>query len=190
MKACLPISNLRLSSPVRLRIPKALAFPVEDLDRFMEGLSAIDAPKRGCILVQFPASFKFLQWKLFLTLTEALCALNEPQGWHIAVEFRDTSWYRDQTSLFLKNHGISIVVHDKAGGAFSVDDTIADHVYVRFHGPEGDYKGSYEEAFLHEYATYIDAWLDLGKKVFVYFNNTMGNALSNMKTLRNEIKRS
>ena len=166
---------------------KGLPFPVEDLDSFMDGLAAIDQVKSGCILVQFPASFKMLHWKLFTTLIYDLYTRNENQKWHISVEFRDISWYRDETYLFLKELGISIVMHDKAGGASSsFDDTIAEHVYVRFHGPEGDYKGTYEDTFLHEYATYVKEWLSLGRNVFIYFNNTMGNALLNMKTLLKE----
>lgn len=162
---------------------RGLPFPPEDLSRFMDALSVIDPRKRGCILVQFPSSFKFQQWKLFTTLIDKLGVLNENQQWHIAIEFRDGSWYRDETYSFLGQRAICIVVHDKAGGTFAVDDTTAKQVYVRFHGPEGDYKGSYEEAFLYEYATYIRTWLDARKEVFVYFNNTMGNALLNLKTL-------
>lgn len=167
---------------------RGLPFPPEDLARFWDALSAIDPGKRGCILVQFPASFKFQQRKLFTALIEDLCLLNESQQWHIAVEFRDDSWYRDEIYGFLEERAISIVVHDKAGGAFAMEDTTAKQVYVRFHGPEGDYKGSYEEAFLYEYATYILAWLDACKEVYVYFNNTMGNALLNLKTLWKAIR--
>lgn len=166
---------------------KGMPYPVEDLDRFMDNLTAIDREKRGCILVQFPASFKIHQWKFFATLIADLYARNKNQKWHISVEFRDTSWHQDETYSFLNRLGIGIVIHDKAGGASSsFDDTIAGHVYLRFHGPKGDYKGSYDDSFLYEYASYIKEWLSLGKTVFVYFNNTMGNALLNIKTLWKE----
>ncbi|MNU04703.1 hypothetical protein D3C72_2492280 [compost metagenome] len=54
---------------------------------------------------------------------------------------------------------------------------------MRFHGPEGNYKGSYEDSFLQEYSFYIKDWLDEGKEVYVYFNNTVGAALDNLTTL-------
>ena len=33
--------------------------------------------------------------------------------------------------------------------------TADDLVYLRFYGPSGNYKGSYSESFLHEYASYV-----------------------------------
>ncbi|WP_255479862.1 DUF72 domain-containing protein [Mucilaginibacter sp. E4BP6] len=45
-------------------------------------------------------------------------------------------------------------------------------------------RGSYSDAFLSEYASYINDWLDEGKTVYTYFNNTMGNALQNLMTLK------
>ena len=61
-------------------------------------------------------------------------------------------------------------------------------IYVRFHGPQGDYRGTYDEAFLHEYAAYIYEWLVEGKSVFVYFNNTMGKAFDNLKKLNEYVR--
>ncbi|MNI88001.1 hypothetical protein D3C73_1452560 [compost metagenome] len=59
---------------------------------------------------------------------------------------------------------------------------------MRFHGPEGDYKGSYEDAVLHEYSGYIKEWLAEEKEVYVYFNNTIGSAIANLRTLEEYIK--
>ena len=56
-------------------------------------------------------------------------------------------------------------------------------MYLRFHGPTGNYRESYSEDFLNEYATYISAWIEEGKEVYVYFNNTMGDAFNNLKTI-------
>jgi len=57
-------------------------------------------------------------------------------------------------------------------------------VYLRFHGPAGDYKGGYTDAQLQQYAMRIHAWMEEGKEVYVYFNNTIGDALQNAVTLR------
>ncbi len=56
-------------------------------------------------------------------------------------------------------------------------------IYLRFHGPTGNYRDSYSDAFLSEYATYIKEWLGDDKAVYVYFNNTMGDAFKNLTTL-------
>jgi uncharacterized protein YecE (DUF72 family) len=56
--------------------------------------------------------------------------------------------------------------------------TADDLVYLRFYGPSGNYKGSYGESFLHEYASYVMERQQVGKSV--YFNNTAGSALQNL----------
>ena len=55
-------------------------------------------------------------------------------------------------------------------------------VSIQFHGP-GNYRGSYPEDFLSEYAEFIKELLYKGKTVYVYFNNTMGEAFNNLVTL-------
>jgi uncharacterized protein YecE (DUF72 family) len=62
-----------------------------------------------------------------------------------------------------------------------------DFEYVRFHGPAGDYKGGYTDEVLQEYADKINAWLKNGKTVYVYFNNTIGDALKNLIKINESI---
>lgn len=76
-----------------------------------------------------------------------------------------------------------MVIHDKTGASTPSPNIDSDFVYVRFHGPKGDYRGTYTDDFLHEYADYINEWRRDGKNVFTYFNNTMGDALNNLQTL-------
>ena len=66
-------------------------------------------------------------------------------------------------------------------------DTALPFVYLRFHGPGGSYRGSYEEDFLYEYAGYIKDWMAEGKVVYSYFNNTMGNAVGNLFKLKDMV---
>lgn len=54
---------------------------------------------------------------------------------------------------------------------------------LRFHGPDGNYRGTYTDDFLYENAGYIRDWISEGKQVYVYFNNTMGEAVSNLQSL-------
>jgi uncharacterized protein YecE (DUF72 family) len=55
---------------------------------------------------------------------------------------------------------------------------------LRFHGPKGDYRGSYEDGVLKGKAEEITQWADQGKDVYSYFNNTAGNAYENAFTLK------
>ena len=76
-----------------------------------------------------------------------------------------------------------MVIHDMPASATPMMVT-GDFVYLRFHGPEGNYRGGYEDDFLAEYDTYIKEWQKEGKTVYVYFNNTMGDALQNVMRLK------
>jgi len=40
-----------------------------------------------------------------------------------------------------------------------------------------------KDELLYEYAGYINDWISEGKTVYSYFNNTMGEAISNLFTL-------
>ena len=65
--------------------------------------------------------------------------------------------------------------------------TTAGFAYVRMHGPDDDhlYGGSYTHDNLMWWADRIREWEQLGKDVFVYFNNDgEANAVRNAGTLR------
>lgn len=52
-------------------------------------------------------------------------------------------------------------------------------MYLRFHGTAPNYGRSYSMEGLRETRKRIDDWLKKGKAVYVYFNNTLGEAFSN-----------
>lgn len=61
----------------------------------------------------------------------------------------------------------------------------ADWVYVRLHGPEAAYQGSYPVQALSGWAGAFSSWNAEGKTVFCYFNNDMkGYAVDNAQRLR------
>ena len=69
-----------------------------------------------------------------------------------------------------------MVLHDfSKGKSLEVNDK-TDLVYVRFHGPTGNYNGNYSHEFLNQKAVQIKYWLSNGKGVYAYFNNTAGDA--------------
>ena len=80
-----------------------------------------------------------------------------------------------------------LVIHDKGSFGTAHHETSTDTVYIRFHGPSGNYRDNYDEGFLYEYASYIGEWLEQGKNVYVYFINTVGNAIDNLNTLTRSV---
>jgi uncharacterized protein YecE (DUF72 family) len=158
---------------------KNLLFKSEDVVRFMEVIAGA-ADKKGCLLVQFPPS---LQVNALPQLQELLQQLGAFE-WPVAVEFRHNSWYKDSVYELLNSHQFSMVIQDMPKAPTPMELTADELVYLRFHGPGGNYKGSYTESFLYEYATYIQEWQQEGKTVYCYFNNTAGDALNNLHFLK------
>lgn len=158
---------------------KNLLFNPDDVRRFMEAIRFADS-KKGCLLIQFPPSLQNNALPQFTALLEVLGAYD----WRIAVEFRHNSWYINPVFDLLNKSQIAMVIQDMPKSATPMETTADDLVYLRFHGPAGNYKGSYTDGFLYEYATYINEWQLDGKTVYAYFNNTMGAALSNLNFLR------
>jgi uncharacterized protein YecE (DUF72 family) len=162
---------------------KGLAFNSKDIDHFLARI-AHSGEKKGCLLVQFPPSLTIASGasqlvKLLMAIQDA-----DPQHeWKVVLEFRNRSWYHEDIYDLVYQHMASVVVQDLPTSATPLPNEIQNHVYLRFHGPNGGYRGSYSDYFLYEYAQYIKDWKDEGKIVYVYFNNTMGDAVNNLITM-------
>lgn len=161
---------------------KGLQFQESDVKDFMDSIANV-GEKKGCLLIQFPASIKSQSMHRLEHLLQVVQANDTNNSWKIAIEFRDSSWYTEDTYDLVTTYHATIVIHDKSKAASPHVTLSSKTVYIRFHGPQGDYRGSYSEAFLYEYAGYIREWLGEGRSVFVYFNNTMGEAFDNLKKL-------
>lgn len=140
--------------------------------------------KKACLLVQFPPSIKINHFMQLRNLMAVLQMNNPSSAWNIALEFRHPSLYVDEVYDLLAEYNLGMVIHDKKPASSPVIITNNDFVYLRFHGPEGNYRSSYPDDVLYEYASYINEWRYEGKKVYTYFNNTMGEAHANLKLLR------
>ena len=103
--------------------------------------------------------------------------------WNIALEFRHVSLYSDVVYRLLEDYRMAMVIQDKPPAVTPMMESELPFVYLRFHGPGGSYRGSYEDELLYEYAGYINDWISEGKTVYSYFNNTMGEAIGNLFTL-------
>lgn len=151
-------------------------FDLRPIPAFMEAICATS--KRGCLLVQLPPNFE----PNFVELSILLFELKD-YDWPVAIEFRHRGWYNDDIFDLLSQFDVALVLHDIKKSATPMILTSYKTVYIRFHGPEGGYRGSYSDDYLNEYAEYIKDWIDDGKSVYSYFNNTLGSAVHNLQTL-------
>ena len=161
---------------------KGLDFTEEDLHLFIETINHV-GNKKGCILIQFPPALKIERFDRLEKLIAGIKTSDQNTDWKIAIEFRSTSWYQPEVYELLNQHNISMVVHDLPASKTPLIDSPASSKYLRFHGPGGGYRGSYTDEFLMEYAKLISAWINQGKTIYCYFNNTMGDAVKNLQTL-------
>lgn len=152
------------------------------LEKFMRTAAGI-GDKKGCLLVQFPGKITLDYFSRVEQILERLTQRDPAEQWPLAVEFRHPSWYVGETWELLNESGAALVLHDMPKSRIWEVYTKASIVYLRFHGPEGDYKGGYSPAFLKERAAEIKKWQQKGKDVYVYFNNTIGDAFDNGKRL-------
>lgn len=165
---------------------KGLDFRADDVRRFMEVIDGAGVHK-GCLLVQFPPK---LDQQSLPKLDELLSVIREcdpDSTWQTFVELRNDSWYNEGLHEMLNAYNSDIVRHDKKGAPGFMDPE-TDAVYLRFHGPGGNYRGSYTEEFLYEYAQYAIDWMLEGKTVYIYFNNTMGEAIGNLNSISRFIR--
>ena len=165
---------------------KNMQFEQHDIVNFMRSLDLL-GNKKGCLLFQFPPSTGKENFNQLNYLLDSIRNEKSSLEWKLAVEFRNSSWYKEDVYELLKSYHASIVLHDISKSNPPFLSSEEDFIYVRFHGPAGDCRGSYTEAFLFEYSGYINDWLAEGKTVYVYFNNTAGEALKNLEELNRMI---
>jgi uncharacterized protein YecE (DUF72 family) len=162
-----------------------LRFDSQDVCRFLAAADRLE-DKKGALLIQLPPALHADTSGQLEQLLAAIRASDPNHSWKLAVEFRHRSWYSPQINSILTRHHAGRVLHDMPSSA--VSELPADHptipfVYLRFHGPGGDYKGGYTATQLNAWAERIRVWLAGEKDVFVYFNNTIGDALADLSRL-------
>src|SRR5205085_11432659 len=121
--------------------------------------------KKGCMLVQFPGKISLDYFNEVEQVLQGLTDHDEQGEWRKAVEFRSATWYVGETHELLNEYMASLVLHDIPKARNSDTNNAAGFVYLRFHGPKGDYRGSYSNEFLREQIERINGWLNTGKDV-------------------------
>lgn len=151
---------------------------------FFAAFDWLPTRKRGPILVQLPPQQGCDIGKLDRFLDDVR-QVTSPSRWKVAVEFRNDSWLRDDVYQLLDRHRAALCLHDMAERGPVNEPNDASFIYVRRHGPQGDYSGGYSKRQLKRDAGDIRDWLNVGKTVFVYFNNDAeGYAVDNARQLQ------
>ena len=108
---------------------------------------------------------------------------NWPETRHV-LEFRDPSWFDQETADCLAAHNLGSSISDAADWP-RWDQVTTDLVYIRLHGNRTTYQSEYSTEELRNWAESIRAWLDEGREVHVYLDNTdSGAAVQNALELR------
>jgi uncharacterized protein YecE (DUF72 family) len=141
---------------------KKLKDPRQATTKFLERIEAF-GEKLGPVLFQLQPKWRVNADRLAAFL-EAL-----PSGLRCTFEFRDESWYEEEVYGLLRRHGAAFCVYELAGHR-SPREVTAGFAYVRLHGPERAYQGSYSREALSEWAAACSEWSRKGD-VYCYFNN-------------------
>ena len=158
----------------------------KELMRFLELMSPlIKGRKMGPLLIQLPPSFSFTQdfdrLKGFLR--------EVPEDIRFAVEFRHTSWLRDEVWSLLGDRNVANVIVDEP---LLPPETVvtADFAFIRWHGqgrrPWYNYR--YTDGELNAWVPKVKEVTSRVKKTYGYFNNhfrgfAVDNSLKMMQML-------
>jgi len=156
---------------------KKLRDAAEPLQHFL-GRARLLGRHLGPILYQLPPN-----WHQDLERLEDFLQLLPGDVLH-AFEFRHPSWYSPEALSLLDRYGAGLCIMDLPGFASPLAAT-GRLAYIRFHGPQRAYEGSYSESELATWAGHVQALLAGGRPVYVYFNNDAhGYAVQNALRLR------
>ncbi len=155
---------------------KKLKDPQESVATFLERIRIL-GDKLGPILFQLPPRWHFNEVRL-AGLLDALSG-----EFRYAFEFRDHSWLNERTYALLSRHKAAFCIYELEG-FLSPKEITADFIYVRLHGPNGAYQGSYNAQTLAGWAGAFSAWASRGHSVYCYFDNDeAGYAAQNAQRL-------
>jgi uncharacterized protein YecE (DUF72 family) len=146
---------------------KRLRDPEGPVSLFMERAKHL-GDKLGPVLVQLPPRMKADPGRLAAALDQF------PEGVRVAVEFRDDSWFSDQTRGVLEERGAAFCLADSPQRETPAWRTAA-WGFVRFHAGTGYPWPCYEEGALQGWAERLAGLWGPEEDVYCYFNND-GNA--------------
>jgi uncharacterized protein YecE (DUF72 family) len=160
---------------------KKLTDPTKGLKNLIPKAETLKT-KLGPILFQLPPHWKCNPDRLSAFL-KAL-----PRKHQYTFELRDPSWHTQELYNLLKEHNAAFCVY-QIGGFESPVEVTADFAYVRLHGPDDKYQGSYPNSKLSSWAKQIRKWQRNLKDIYVYFDNDQeGYAVKNALKLKGMLR--
>lgn len=156
---------------------KRLKDPESSTLKFFESIKPFEN-KLGPILFQLPPKFAFNKER-FEAFIQSL-----PKNYRYAFEFRDKSWFNDETYDVLRKNNAALCIYNL--GLFqSPKEITADFVYLRLHGNYGPGSGKYTEGEIKGIANDVGNFKSKCEEVFCYFNNDeAGFAIENALALK------
>ncbi|WP_299824773.1 DUF72 domain-containing protein [uncultured Pontibacter sp.] len=153
----------------------------EPLQKFMSRYLAM-ADRLGPVLVQIAGSFRYdrlVAEDFYRTLR------NLYPHTDFALEARHVSWFTAEALDLMRDYNITAVMAS-AGKRFpGTEVSTTGTIYLRLHGDEKMYTSSYSDEKLERYAFMVKDWLEDGKQVWIFFNNTvLGNAVTDSQRLK------
>jgi uncharacterized protein YecE (DUF72 family) len=143
---------------------KRLTASCENSIALMHTRPEVLRPRLAVVLFQLPPHFA----KNVAPL-DAFMGMLPPQ-YRYAFEFRNRSWYSDEVFAALTARQVALCISDHADAPTPWRAT-APHIYIRGHGPSGNYRDHYPIRVLRRWAQAIIRWQGEGRDVFVYFDN-------------------
>ena len=155
---------------------KKLKDPTPSLSSFFEKIHLL-GDQLGPILFQLPPRWHADPKRLEKFL-ECL-----PKPGRCAFEFRDATWFTPEILDLLAGHNAAFCIYDLSGRCSPLKMT-ADFIYLRLHGPDSAYQGSYSDDVLATWAMRLLAWRDGGRDAYCFFDNDeKGFAAANAQRL-------
>lgn len=161
---------------------KKLKDPKQSCKKFFDAVTVLK-DKLGPILFQLPPG-----WRVNTERLENFLKALPPKHRYV-FEFRDQSWFHDEVLGLLKAHEAAFCIYD-LNRKTSPKSLTADITYLRLHGPDGPYQGSYDDKTLKAWARDLRAWRKGGREVFCFFDNDqLGYAPKNAARLKELVGR-
>jgi len=142
---------------------KKLKDSAETLPPFLERVRLL-GDCLGPVLFQLPPRFHYNGARLEALLDQL------PDDLACAFEFRDETWFNQETFELLDSRGAALCLYD-LGGRTAPERPTGAFVYVRLHGPHEAYAGRYSDAALDHWAAALRGWSQDRRPCWCFFDN-------------------
>jgi uncharacterized protein YecE (DUF72 family) len=156
----------------------------EQLHEFFRRISLLKE-KLAAVLVQLPPSQRADTTRLeHLAQQVKLYEKEFSMRFRLAIEFRNASWFNEDTYAVMHRHNLANVINDSPNRWPASRAITADFSYIRLHGNRILYRSSYTDTELAQWAAFIKQAATQCDTVFAYFDNDNdAAAVGNARTL-------